>query len=168
MDIEDQINKLIYEHISKPSTIILAISAANNDIANSESLKLARRVDESGERTLGVITKIDKADRDSEELKKLLSGELIHLQYGFIGVRNYCKEDTKEKRSIRDVRDIEEGLLNELVPRLASENGTKYLQHKLSQLLMRHICKRLPSLEVHYFTILSSAFSFLVFIIITE
>lgn len=148
-DIEDQIIALIYEYISKPTTIILAISAANNDIATSESLKIARLVDEAGERTLGVITKIDKAEGDSEELIKLLSGKIYKLHYGFIGVRNHSPDDFKHKRSLDMVRDSEERLLNKIVPKLASENGTKYLANKLSQLLVRHICKRLPGLEVH-------------------
>lgn len=148
-NIEDQINNLIYKYISKPSSIILAISAANDDIVNSESLKLAKRVDELGERTLGVITKIDKAERDGDQLKRLLSGEIIPLHYGFIGVRNHSHDDFKHKRSIDVVRAEEERFLNEIVPTLASQNGTKYLANKLSQLLVRHICKRLPGLQVY-------------------
>ena len=41
-------------YIKNPNTIILAISAANNDLANSDALKLAREVDPEGQRTLGV------------------------------------------------------------------------------------------------------------------
>lgn len=146
--IEEQINELIYEYISKPTTIILAISAANNDIATSESLKLARNADPTGERTLGVITKLDKAEKDSSELRNLLSGRIISLKYGFIGVRNPSPEDLRNRKSMDQVRREEERLLHEIVPDLATRNGTKYLASKLSQLLVRHICKRLPLLEV--------------------
>lgn len=139
---------MIFQYISKPSTIILAISAANNDIATSESLKLAKRVDPSGERTLGVITKLDKAERDSKELQNLLSGQIISLKYGFIGVRNPSPDDLKKQKTMADVRLEEERLLKEIVPHLAAQNGTKYLESKLNQLLVRHICKRLPAIEV--------------------
>ncbi|KAK3680695.1 hypothetical protein B0T22DRAFT_474511 [Podospora appendiculata] len=41
--------------------IILAISAADVDLANSTALQASRRVDPRGERTIGVITKMDLA-----------------------------------------------------------------------------------------------------------
>ena len=41
----------------------MAVSPANQDLANSDGLKLARRVDPSGERTIGVLTKIDLMDQ---------------------------------------------------------------------------------------------------------
>lgn len=40
----------------------MAVSPANNDIANSDSLKLARLVDPHCERTIGVLTKVDLMD----------------------------------------------------------------------------------------------------------
>ena len=55
-DIEVQIRNLVMEYITNENSIILAVSAANNDIANSESLKLGREVDPLGERTLAVVT----------------------------------------------------------------------------------------------------------------
>ena len=45
-----------------PNSIILAVSAANADIATSESIKLARDVDPDGRRTLAVVTKLDLMD----------------------------------------------------------------------------------------------------------
>jgi GTP-binding protein EngB required for normal cell division len=42
-DIEKQVSNLIYDYISRENTIILAISPANADIANSDALKMARK-----------------------------------------------------------------------------------------------------------------------------
>ncbi|GMG37628.1 unnamed protein product [Ambrosiozyma monospora] len=61
-DIERQIKNLILEYISKPNCIILAISPANVDLVNSESLKLARQVDPQGKRTIGILSKLDLMD----------------------------------------------------------------------------------------------------------
>src|SRR5690606_35029753 len=61
-NIGDQIRNLVLSYITKPSTIILAISPANCDIANSDALKLAKLVDREGKRTIGVITKLDLMD----------------------------------------------------------------------------------------------------------
>jgi len=46
---------MIMSYIKNPNTIILAVTPANVDLANSDSLKLAREVDPEGNRTLGVI-----------------------------------------------------------------------------------------------------------------
>lgn len=45
--------------IMKPNSIILAVTAANTDLANSDGLKMAREVDPEGTRTIGVLTKVD-------------------------------------------------------------------------------------------------------------
>lgn len=47
-DIELQIRELILKYISNPNSIILAVTAANTDMATSESLKVARDVDPDG------------------------------------------------------------------------------------------------------------------------
>ena len=47
-DIEKQIYDLCYEYICNPNSLILAISAANADMATSEAIKLAREVDPTG------------------------------------------------------------------------------------------------------------------------
>ena len=47
-------------------TIILAVTPANQDLANSDALKLARTVDKEGDRTIGVITKLDLMDQGTD------------------------------------------------------------------------------------------------------
>lgn len=47
-DIERQIRDMIMRYIVKPNAIILAVTSANTDIANSDGLKLARDVDPDG------------------------------------------------------------------------------------------------------------------------
>ena len=57
---------MIWHYISQESTIILAVSPANQDLANSDALKLAREADPNGKRTLGVITKLDLMDEGTD------------------------------------------------------------------------------------------------------
>ena len=75
---EDQIRNMIISYISQPNALILALTAANQDIANSDALKLAKEVDPKGERTIGVITKIDLMDEGTNALE-LLSGTIYPL-----------------------------------------------------------------------------------------
>lgn len=70
-DIEQQVVNLIFEYIENPLTIILAVTTANTDMATSESLKLAKRVDPEGERTLAVLTKVDLMDKGNPTLYKV-------------------------------------------------------------------------------------------------
>lgn len=58
-DIEKQIRDMIMKYITKPNAIILAVTAANTDLANSDGLKMAREIDPEGTRTIGVLTKVD-------------------------------------------------------------------------------------------------------------
>ena len=50
-DVEEQIRAMCHEFTSNPNAIILAVTAANQDLVNSDGLKMAREVDPEGERT---------------------------------------------------------------------------------------------------------------------
>ncbi|KAH9395433.1 Dynamin-1-like protein [Tyrophagus putrescentiae] len=145
-DIEDQIRELILKYISNDNSIILAVSPANTDFANSESLKLAREVDPDGDRTLAVLTKLDLMD-DGTDASDVLSGNVIPVKLGIIGCVNRSQNDINTKKSIDAALQAENSFLQQNYPSLAKQNGTKYLAKKLSALLHSHIGKCLPSLK---------------------
>ncbi|RWS18723.1 Dynamin-like protein, partial [Leptotrombidium deliense] len=62
-DIEQQIIKVVLDYISRENCLILAVSAANQDLATSDAIKVASQVDPDGERTIGVLTKLDLMDK---------------------------------------------------------------------------------------------------------
>jgi replication fork clamp-binding protein CrfC len=47
-DIEAQIRNMLMEFITKDNCLILAVSPANSDLANSDALKIAKEVDPGG------------------------------------------------------------------------------------------------------------------------
>lgn len=47
-DIEIQIREMCMEYIGNPNSIILAVSAANTDMATSDAIKIAKEVDPDG------------------------------------------------------------------------------------------------------------------------
>lgn len=61
-DIEYQIVSLVKKYVESELSIILAVVTANVDMAASESLKIAKEVDQEKNRTIAVITKIDLMD----------------------------------------------------------------------------------------------------------
>ena len=61
------------------------MTPANADLANSDSLMLAKQVDPTGKRTMGVLTKLDLMDTGTNALD-VLTGKSFPLKLGFIGV----------------------------------------------------------------------------------
>lgn len=47
-DIETQIKTMIFQFIKRENCLILAVTPANTDLANSDALKLAKEVDPQG------------------------------------------------------------------------------------------------------------------------
>ncbi|PGH11275.1 hypothetical protein AJ80_07174 [Polytolypa hystricis UAMH7299] len=81
--LKQKIADLCDKYIQAPN-IILAISAADVDLANSTSLRASRRVDPRGERTIGVITKMDLVE--PERGVSILSDRKYPLRLGYVGV----------------------------------------------------------------------------------
>jgi dynamin 1-like protein len=48
------------------NAIILAVTPANADLATSDALRIAREVDPTGDRTIGVLTKVDIMDKGTD------------------------------------------------------------------------------------------------------
>ncbi|KAJ2721320.1 Dynamin- GTPase protein [Coemansia sp. Benny D115] len=147
-DIETQTRNLVFEYISKPNSIIVAISPANVDIVNSESLKFAREVDPKGNRTIGVITKIDLMDRGTNSLD-ILTGRVYPLRLGFVGVVNRSQEDTQANRPISDslAAEVEFFRTHQVYRTIQQHCGTANLAKVLNQLLLQHIRDHLPSIK---------------------
>lgn len=171
-DIEKQIKELILKHIENPNSIILAVTAANTDLATSESLKMAKEVDPDGRRTLAVVTKLDLMDAGTDAID-ILCGRVIPVKLGIIGsyeqererervvclkwflilnislgVVNRSQQDIIDRKSINDQLKDEAAYLQRKYPTLATRNGTPYLAKTLNRLLMHHIRDCLPDLKV--------------------
>lgn len=85
-ELKQRISELCDKYIKAPN-IILAISAADVDLANSTALRASRRIDPRGERTIGVVTKMDLVD--PERGLATLNDRKYPLRLGYVGV--VCK-----------------------------------------------------------------------------
>ena len=83
LQLKQKISELCDKYIQAPN-IILAISAADVDLANSTALRASRRVDPRGERTIGVVTKMDLVD--PVRGAALLDDKQYPLRLGYVGV----------------------------------------------------------------------------------
>ncbi|EDQ85840.1 uncharacterized protein MONBRDRAFT_28892 [Monosiga brevicollis MX1] len=147
-DIENQIRGMLMEFITKDNCIILAVTPANQDLANSDALKLAKEVDPEGVRTIGVITKLDLMDSGTDA-RAILTNEFLPLRRGYIGVVNRSQKDIDGRKDIRAALDAERKffLMHPSYKDIASKNGTPYLQKALNQQLTNHIRECLPGIR---------------------
>lgn len=147
-DIEKQIREMVLKQIQKPNAIILAVTAANVDLANSDGLKLAREVDPEGQRTIGVLTKIDLMDTGTDVVD-ILAGRIIPLRLGYVPVVNRGQRDIENRKRIDLALKAEKDFFENhpSYRNKASYCGTPYLARKLNLILMMHIKQTLPDIK---------------------
>ncbi|MCJ1264494.1 vacuolar protein sorting-associated protein 1 [Lobaria immixta] len=147
-DIEKQIKDMVLKQIQKPNAIILAVTAANTDLANSDGLKLAREVDPEGQRTIGVLTKVDLMD-EGTDVVDILAGRIIPLRLGYVPVVNRGQRDIENKKAISFALENEKNYFenHKAYRNKSSYCGTPYLARKLNLILMMHIKNTLPDIK---------------------
>ncbi|XP_069386414.1 dynamin-2 isoform X3 [Paralichthys olivaceus] len=147
-DIEHQIRDMLLQFITKESCLILAVTPANSDLANSDALKIAKEVDPQGLRTIGVITKLDLMD-EGTDAQDILENKLLPLRRGYIGVVNRSQKDIDGKKDIRAALAAERKffLSHPAYRHIAERMGTPHLQKTLNQQLTNHIRDTLPGLR---------------------
>ncbi|EPQ58554.1 hypothetical protein GLOTRDRAFT_35315 [Gloeophyllum trabeum ATCC 11539] len=147
-DIEKQIREMLLKYISKPSCIILAVTAANTDLANSDGLKLAREVDPEGTRTIGVLTKVDLMDAGTDVVD-ILAGRVIPLRLGYVPVVNRGQRDIEANKPIQAALEYERQFFENhpSYKGKAQYCGTPFLARKLNMILMHHIRATLPDIK---------------------
>ncbi|AOA60600.1 Vacuolar protein sorting-associated protein 1 [Komagataella phaffii CBS 7435] len=155
-DIEKQIREMIMKFISKPNAIILSVNAANQDLANSDGLKLAREVDPEGTRTIGVLTKVDLMDKGTDVID-ILAGRVIPLRYGYVPVINRGQRDIEQNKTIKDALQNEKQFFENHASYASKSHycGTPFLAKKLNSILLHHIKTTLPEIKNRIETALS-------------
>lgn len=92
-----KIRSLCNRYLEAPN-IILAISAADVDLANSSALRAAKLADPLGERTVGVVTKLDLVP--PEQARAILLNRRYPLRMGYVGVITRAPDTTKSSSGL--------------------------------------------------------------------
>ena len=148
-DIKEKIRALVGKYIERESTIILAVMPARTDIEADMGLDLIKQYDPNGERTVGVLTKVDLMN-DSTDIVDYLKNNVskdLQLNYGYYAVRNRTTNEKKTMSVIEGFKIEDEyfrkhptyGRLNDK-SRLGVVNMTK----NLSEVLVGKIKESLP------------------------
>ena len=99
--LKEKIAALCERYIREPN-IILAVCAADVDLANSPALRASRKVDPLGLRTIGVVTKMDLVP--PEQGAGILTGNRYPLHLGYVGV--VCKQSGKSGRRSENSTEV--------------------------------------------------------------
>lgn len=147
-DIEHQIRDMILDFITKENCLILAVSPANSDLANSDALKIAKEVDPQGDRTIGVITKLDLMD-EGTDARDILENKKLPLRRKYVGIVNRSQQDINVNKDISAAKEAEREFFmkHKSYSHMADRMGTHHLQNMLNQELTEHIRCKLPGLR---------------------
>jgi GTP-binding protein EngB required for normal cell division len=148
-DIKDKIKSLIAEYISKKETIIMAIMPARSDIEADIALDLIKEYDPNGQRTIGILTKIDLMNKGTD-VSNLLENKIskdLQLGYNYYCVKNRNKEES-------DTMNVQEGLKAEqsyfsshkVYKKYTNKCGIPALCKTLSDILVKQLKKGFPTI----------------------
>ncbi|KAK9123867.1 hypothetical protein Sjap_013469 [Stephania japonica] len=140
-DIYEQISKIIMEYITPKETIILNVLSATVDFPTCESIRMSQAVDKSGERTLAVVTKADKAP---EGLLEKITADDVNIGLGYVCVRNRIGEESYEEARAAEASLFEEHPLLSMIDK--SMVGIPVLAQKLVKIQASIIGKCLPEI----------------------
>ncbi|KAI0116754.1 dynamin family protein [Daldinia grandis] len=145
------VRQVVKNYMKQSRSIILAVVSAKNDFANQVVLNLAQKVDRTGSRTMGVITKPDTLvpSSGSESLYiSLAKNGQVNFDLGWHVLKNLDSETQKgssllSQRNAEEARFFSKGVWKDLP---SSMLGINELRKKLSNVLLRQIALELPSL----------------------
>jgi hypothetical protein len=150
-NIKEQIRSLIGKYISVKSSIILAVMPARTDIEADIALDLIKEYDPQGERTIGILTKIDLMN-DGTDITNLLEGRVskdLQLGYGYYGIRNR-NHNEMETKNVMDGLQIEQEWFNKhsiySQMKFKERLGIPALCKNLSAILVRALKRSFPSI----------------------
>lgn len=143
------VREMVKRYMGNRRSIILAVISAQNDYANQIVLKLAKGVDPTGRRTLGIITKPDTLRERPESESAFINlalNEDVEFRLGWHVLRNRdyrSRDSTTEERDRAEGDFFSQGAWKDL-PRACV--GIDTLRDRLSRVLLDQIKAELPSL----------------------
>lgn len=84
---------------------------------------------------MAVLTKLDLMDHGTDAMD-VLTGKIVPVKLGIIGVVNRSQADIKSEKSIEDCLKDEMKFLHKKYPTLASTNGVYYLSKTLNRVFL--------------------------------
>ena len=148
-DIKERIKNLVGDYINNKETIILAVMPARSDIEADIGLDLIKEYDPRGERTVGILTKIDLMN-EGTDITHLLENKVskdLQLNYGYFGIRNRNKLELDNNSVIEGLRFEQEYFSKHPIysnKKYSDKLGIPSLCRNLSLILVKSLKKCFP------------------------
>ncbi|TBU37909.1 P-loop containing nucleoside triphosphate hydrolase protein [Dichomitus squalens] len=155
----NMVEEMASESISRPSTIILVIVPAEDDLDNQGAMKLAKTADESGERTIGIVTKADRvsvsATGRQKAWKDLFEGRATRhkLSLGYYAVSLPDDKQRADNITRREAQQQASRVFDTVAPWMdlratcPGRLGVQALVHDISPLLLKMLVDAIPRLK---------------------
>ncbi|KAK9735795.1 hypothetical protein RND81_04G228500 [Saponaria officinalis] len=140
-NIYEQIREMIMEYITPEESIILNVLSATVDFTTCESIMMSQSVDKTGQRTLAVVTKADKAP---EGLLEKVTNDDVSIGLGYVCVMDRIGDETYAEARIEEARLFETHPLLSKIDK--SIVGIPTLAHNLVEIQANIISKCLPNI----------------------
>ena len=149
-DIKEQICKMISNYIDNERSIILAVIPARPDIEADPALELIKRYDPESTRTVGVFTKIDLMNLDTD-IGDYITGDIskdLKFKYGYYAVKNRGPSELADLDINRALKKEQYFFDNHPIYSKLDNNkfGIPNLIKNLSNIVIENIRKSLPSI----------------------
>jgi hypothetical protein len=153
-DIKEQIENLIGEYIKSDETIILAVVPAREDVEADVGVGLIKKYDPNFSRSIGVLTKIDIMNQDTD-VANYVRGEIsknLRMKFGYYLVRNRTNKELNSI-SMKDGFEKEKiffdshPVYSKLGHVEKKQMGIGNLREKLVQILSEKIKDCLPAIS---------------------
>ena len=152
-DIKEQIRGLVAKYIQPEKSLIMAVMPARIDLEADVALDLVKEFDPRGHRTIGVLTKVDLMNTETNICDYLYNNVSVDLRtkYGYFAVRNRSgsemmtmthKQGLEREAEYFSQHPVYGGIDEGIKKRI----GIRNLGVSLSQILTEHIRKSLPEL----------------------
>ncbi|KAK9820307.1 hypothetical protein WJX72_008773 [[Myrmecia] bisecta] len=146
----DRVKALNNKYLAGHSKVILCVMPANVDFATCEAINLAEQHDPEKRRTLGVVTKIDKAEKGIRARLGATGDHQVRLEMGIIAVRNKTQEEVESNTPADEALELERAFFDghpELSAMPRDVLGKPALVNKLVEIQADVICTSLPALQ---------------------
>lgn len=147
-NIPEQIRNLVGNYINNPRTIILVVMPARCDLETDIALDLVKKYDKNGDRSCGILTKVDLMNSDndiSDYLNNNMSNSL-HLKYGYYAIKNRHNNTN----NMIEISNGEKLYFNnhKIYNKLDCQNrlGIHNLRNNLSNILIKHLKDNIPDI----------------------
>ncbi|KAH7303100.1 P-loop containing nucleoside triphosphate hydrolase protein [Stachybotrys elegans] len=148
---EHMIETMVTHYMAMKQSMILAVIKGSEDLNNQKVLKLCKKYDPKGHRTLGVITRPDVAeDVQKRNLIRIMQGQDPDFRFShqWHVVRNRTSQELDAKISQKQRDDNEMELLGRVPWNVLDRRclGIKELRDRLNEMLFSVAKKELPAL----------------------